>query len=108
MSSPPDGYVRAASLADVPPNTLHQVELGEHKVCLANADGQIYAFGDNCSHRDFPLSSGALEDGTVECAWHGARFEVASGRATRLPAVKPIRTYEVQVEGDDIFVAVTD
>jgi 3-phenylpropionate/trans-cinnamate dioxygenase ferredoxin component len=108
MSALPEGYVRAASLADVPPNTLHQVEVGGVNVCLANADGQVYAFGDNCSHRDFPLHSGELEDGTVECAWHGARFDIATGRATRLPAIKPIRTYDVQVDGDDIYVAVTD
>jgi 3-phenylpropionate/trans-cinnamate dioxygenase ferredoxin component len=104
----PPGYARVAAEADVPPNTLLQVEVGEEKVCLANADGQLYAFRDNCSHRDFPLSSGTIQDGRVECAWHGAHFDMASGRATQLPAVKPIRTYEVLVSGGDIFVAVGD
>jgi 3-phenylpropionate/trans-cinnamate dioxygenase ferredoxin component len=100
----PPGFVRVAAEADVPPNTLFQVALGEEKVCLANADGQIYAFRDNCSHRDFPLSSGTIHGGTVECGWHGGRFDMASGKATQLPAIKPIRTYEVLVAGGDIFV----
>jgi 3-phenylpropionate/trans-cinnamate dioxygenase ferredoxin component len=99
-------YVRVAAEADVPPNTLLQVELGDEKVCLANADGRIYAFRDNCSHRDFPLSAGEIDDGTIECTWHGARFDMASGRPTRLPAIKPIRTYEVHVENGDIMIAV--
>ena len=108
QGSPP-GYVRVAAEADVPPNTLLQVEVGDEKVCLANADGQIYAFGDNCTHRDFPLSAGEIHEGkTVECTWHGAHFDMASGRATRLPAIKPIRTYEVRVEDGEIFVATGD
>jgi 3-phenylpropionate/trans-cinnamate dioxygenase ferredoxin component len=102
----PPGFVRVASESEVPPNTLKHVDIGDEKVCLANADGQIYAFRDNCSHRDFPLSAGIIHDGqTVECTWHGARFDMASGRATQLPAIKPIRTYEVLVNGGDIFVA---
>jgi nitrite reductase/ring-hydroxylating ferredoxin subunit len=98
-------FVRAASLEQVPAGRLVAVKLNGCNVCLANVDGEIYAFKDNCSHRDFPLSEGALEGDQIECAWHGARFDVRTGRALRLPAIKPIRTYEVKVEGDDIYVA---
>ena len=108
----PDGaagsFVRVASEAELPPNTLLSVEVGDIKVCLANADGQIYAFKDNCTHRDFPLSAGEIDDGTVECTWHGARFDMATGRATRLPAIKPVRTYEVRVEDGEILIAMDD
>jgi 3-phenylpropionate/trans-cinnamate dioxygenase ferredoxin component len=105
MSNDVEGFVRVAALADVEPNTLLQVEVDDVKVCLANADGQIYAFKDNCSHRDFPLSTGELDDGTVECTWHGARFDMATGRPTRLPAIKPIVTYEVRVENGEILIS---
>ena len=105
MTEQTEGYVRVAAESDVPPNTLLAVEHRDVKICLANADGRIYAFQDNCSHRDFPLSAGVIEGNTVECAWHGARFDMATGRATRLPAIKPIMTYEVRVENGDILVA---
>lgn len=98
-------FTRVASEADVPPNTLLSVPVGEFNVCLANADGRIYAFRDNCTHRDFPLSAGTIEDGEVECAWHGAKFDMATGRATRLPAIKPVQTYEVRVENGEILIA---
>ena len=101
-------FVRVASEAELPPNTLLSVEVGDIKVCLANADGQIYAFKDNCTHRDFPLSAGEIDDGTVECTWHGARFDMATGRATRLPAIKPVQTYEVRVEDGEILIAMDD
>jgi 3-phenylpropionate/trans-cinnamate dioxygenase ferredoxin subunit len=98
-------FERVASLEEIPPGTLRRVDVNGHDVCLANADGQIYAFRDNCSHRDFPLSEGILEGDQLECSWHGARFDVTTGRALRLPAIKPIRQYEVRVEDGEIFVA---
>jgi 3-phenylpropionate/trans-cinnamate dioxygenase ferredoxin subunit len=110
MSEVSDGSVglrRLASLSDVPPNTLLAVEVDEHRICLANADGKIYAFQDNCTHKDFPMSAGSVHGGaTVECAWHGARFDMATGKAIRLPAIKPLKTYEVTLDGDDILVAI--
>ncbi|MGD8793038.1 MAG: Rieske 2Fe-2S domain-containing protein, partial [Anaerolineae bacterium] len=38
------------------------------------------------------------------CPRHGARFDVRSGQVKALPAVQPIPTYEVKVEGDEVFV----
>ena len=99
------GFVRVASLAALPPGSLAGVEVEGHGICLANADGVVYAFADNCSHQDHPLHTGTLEDGRLECAWHGAQFDPATGRAVRLPAIRKITTYEVRVEGDDILVA---
>ena len=98
-------FVRVASLADLPANALMGITIAGTHVCLANADGTIYAFQDNCSHKDFPLHSGTLEGTRLECAWHGGTFDLESGRAVRLPAVKPIRMYDVRIEGDDILVA---
>ena len=100
-------YRRVAAVEDVPPNTLLGVELEDDiRVCLAHADGRIYAFRDNCTHKDFPLSAGTLDDGQIECAWHGARFDMGTGRAVRLPAIKPVTTYEVKIEDGEIYIAV--
>lgn len=98
-------FTRAAALDDVPSGRLLAVQVEGVNVCLANADGQVYAFKDNCSHRDFPLSEGELEGTRIECAWHGARFDITTGRALSLPAIKPIQTYEVKVEDGEIYVA---
>lgn len=97
--------MKVASLGELPPGSVLGLEIGDDAICLANADGAIYAIRDNCTHQDYPMHEATIEGGEIECAWHGARFDLASGRATRLPALKPIRTYEVKVEGDDIFVA---
>lgn len=99
-------FVRVAALGDVPPGQLLAVEVGGEKICLANVEGEIYAIQDNCTHRDFPLSNGTLEDTELECSWHGARFDLQTGRALCLPAIKPAKTYEVKVDAGEIYLAV--
>jgi 3-phenylpropionate/trans-cinnamate dioxygenase ferredoxin component len=101
----PGEFVRVALLSDIPPGKLLGVEVNEKRICLANVDDEIYAFQDNCSHKDFPLSAGSIDDGKLECAWHGAKFDVRTGRPLSLPAIKPIKTYEVKVENGAIFIA---
>lgn len=96
---------RVASLDDVAPGSTMRVEIGDTGICLCNIDGTIYALRDNCSHKDFPLSEGELDGARIECKWHGARFDVPSGRAVQLPAIRPVKTYEVRVEGTEIWVA---
>ena len=97
--------VKVATLEEVPPGTLLGVEVEDERICLANVDGEIYALADNCSHQEFPLSAGMLEDDQLECGWHGARFDVTNGRALCLPAIRPVKTYEVRVEDGAIYVA---
>ena len=100
--------VRVAALAELPDGSVMGVEAGGRRICLANCEGQVYAFSDNCSHRDFPLSNGELdaEDCTITCEWHGAAFDVRSGRPLCLPATNPIRTYSCRVEDGQILVEI--
>lgn len=79
--------LRAAGLADLPEGSTLSVELLGKRICLANVEGEVYAFQDNCTHKDFPLTGGDLDDHEIACNWHGARFDVRTGRALCLPAV---------------------
>jgi 3-phenylpropionate/trans-cinnamate dioxygenase ferredoxin component len=73
-------------------------------VCLVRVGDEICALLDNCSHQNFPLSSGAvLPDGSLECAWHGARFDARTGAPLGLPAVEAVPTYDVAIDGDTIL-----
>lgn len=96
-------WVRVASVGDVPADQLLPVNTDAGPVVLASVDGVIYALEDRCSHQDYPLSAGDLEDGQLECAFHGARFDVRTGRATQLPAVTPVRTFDVEVRDGGVY-----
>ena len=99
------GFDRVARLGDLPAGTLLAVTRGSERICLFNQGGRIRAVHDLCTHQAFPMSEGTLEaDGTIECAWHGARFDCATGEVRQGPAAEPLTMYEVRVEGDDILV----
>jgi nitrite reductase/ring-hydroxylating ferredoxin subunit len=98
-------FVTLARVGDVPPGKMLTVQLNGRPVVLANVDGTMYAFGGMCSHADGPLGKGKLLGDMVECPFHGGQFEVRTGKAVMLPATDDIPTLEVQIEGDDIKVA---
>ena len=100
---PGDGWTRVVAAIDVPPGELKGVATRQDRLVLANVDGEFYALEDRCSHQDFPLSSGELEGCELECPFHGATFDVRTGRATRLPAVRPVRTYAVEVVDGEVY-----
>ncbi len=99
-------WVKVAVLDRCPPGNLLGVEAGDVKIVLANVDGDIYALEDRCSHQDFPLSDGELEDDRLECVYHGAQFDVCTGRATQLPAIRPVTSFAVEVRDQEIFVQI--
>jgi 3-phenylpropionate/trans-cinnamate dioxygenase ferredoxin subunit len=47
-----------------------------------------------------------MENGQLECVYHGARFDVRTGKPTRLPAVRPVRTFPVEIRDGGVFVRI--
>ncbi len=96
--------VRACSLTDLPDEGAIRVDLAGQPVCVARSGGQVYALRDVFSHAEVPLSEGDVEDGAIECWLHGSLFDLKTGQPSGLPATKPVPTYAVTVEGDDVLV----
>ena len=94
------------SVAELPDGELLGAVLPDGTaVCVYNDRGTIGAVGDVCTHAEFAMSDGVLHgDGTLECVWHGARFDCRTGAVRRHPAVDPLPVYQVSVEGDRILV----
>jgi 3-phenylpropionate/trans-cinnamate dioxygenase ferredoxin component len=93
-----------AKRTDVPPGTAKRVEVDGVEVLLCNYDGNLYAVEDVCTHDGGPLDQGVLEGCVIECPRHGATFDVRTGAALTLPAIEPLPTYRVRVEGDDVYI----
>jgi 3-phenylpropionate/trans-cinnamate dioxygenase ferredoxin component len=98
-------FVTVARKGEIPEGGVKVVSVGGEQIALANVDGSLFAIEDRCSHDDGPLGEGRLHGGQIECPRHGARFDVKSGRPLCLPAVVPVRTYPVKVEGDEVKVS---
>ncbi|GAA4911625.1 non-heme iron oxygenase ferredoxin subunit [Streptomonospora salina] len=100
-----DGFTRVCSLSDVPDEGALGVEVGDTPVAVVRSEGEVYAINDICSHAEVNLSEGEVEDGTVECWLHGSCFDLGSGKPINPPATRPVATYAVQIDGDDVLVA---
>ena len=98
-------YVKVATVAEVAPGKAIRVEIGGESIAIFNVDGEFYAIGDTCSHEEASLSEGDVFGTCVECPLHGAEFDLKTGKARTLPAVLPVPTYAVRVEGDAILVS---
>lgn len=99
-------WVRVAAAADCPPGEFRALKAGGEHIVLCNVDGDYYALQDRCSHEALPLSNGELEGDEFLCIHHGARFDVASGRALCLPAIRPVKTFDVESRDGDLFVRI--
>lgn len=97
---------RVARLGQVPEEgTIGVTRANGERICLIRHGSRITAVSDICTHQEFSMSSGdVLPDGTIQCAWHGARFDCATGEVLQGPATKALPIYEVVINGDDILV----
>ena len=99
-------FVPVADLSELPPGGMKQIEVGDHEIALYNVAGEVFATANVCTHEEAYLSDGELFGHVVECPLHGARFDVRTGKVLSLPAVYPLKSYDVRVEGDKIQVRV--
>ncbi len=98
-------YHKIAAADEVAPGEIRQYVVEDRPVAICNVDGELYAFEDICTHQYTHLSEGEFVDSEVKCPLHGARFDVRTGAAKTLPAVKPVPTHEVKVEDGSVYVA---
>ena len=97
-------FIKVAAQDELEEGGLLAVEVDGEPICLAKVDGRVYAFTDNCTHISGPLNEGDLEGCVLTCPWHGAQFDVRTGKVLRGPARQNILTYPVKVEDESILI----
>jgi 3-phenylpropionate/trans-cinnamate dioxygenase ferredoxin component len=94
---------------DVEPGQILRVVAGGVPIAIFNVHGELYAIGDTCTHEEFSLSDGEMVDEyTVECALHGAQFDVRTGEVLCMPATEPEVSYPVWIEDGLLKVEVSE
>jgi 3-phenylpropionate/trans-cinnamate dioxygenase ferredoxin subunit len=99
-------FIAVAKITDIPPGTIKSFDVNGEQVLIANWQGTLFATQDLCTHDNGTLSDGAFVDGEIECPRHGGRFSAQTGAATQMPAMFPIRTFPVKVDGENVLVAI--
>ena len=96
------GFTRAAREDELLPDSMLGVMVDGDRVCLVRHDDEVFALEDRCTHALFPLSRGELlPDGTIECAWHGAKFDMDDGERLEGPAPEGSRLMFLSTRVED-------
>ena len=90
--------VQVLRASDLAPGTMQMVQVDGVDILVVNLDGELHALQGICSHEYFELDKGFLTDGTLTCALHLSRFDLANGEALDPPAELPLALYPVSVE----------
>lgn len=92
-------------LSDLQENTPVKVELNGKDLCVVRQGDEVFAIDDICSHAEASLSEGEVTPGKIECWLHGAEFDLRSGEALTPPAIAPVATYSVTIEGESVKIS---
>ncbi len=90
-------------IAETSAFTKHDRKVIEHQgqsILVLKLNDQYYAMDNQCTHQNFPLEEGMLEDGILTCPYHGAAFCIKTGAVKAAPAFEDLRTYPTRVEKD--------
>jgi 3-phenylpropionate/trans-cinnamate dioxygenase ferredoxin component len=101
-------FLKVARVEEIEEGATLALEADGELVCLAKVAGCIHAFTDNCTHISGPLNQGELAGYVLTCPWHGAQFDVRTGKVVRGPARQDILTYPVKVEDNAVFIQLPD
>ncbi len=111
-------YIEIPGVGDMRSGELRQADVDGHELLVARDGDRFYVADNRCPHLGGRLSKGALDGTIVTCHLHHSQFDLSDGRVVRWTdwsgAVltiaelarhpRPLRIYEVKVEGDAVFV----
>jgi len=80
------------------------IEVDGVAVCLTRVGDEVFAVEDTCTHSEASLSEGEVSGTKIECWLHGAEFDLRTGEALTPPATSALRTFNVEVNGNQVVV----
>ena len=108
-----------ATRSEIGPGEHKIVSVKRHSVGVYNVNGEYHAILNVCPHELAPVCRGPVggttlpsrpgsfewgrEGEILSCPWHGWEFDLLTGASVADPKVR-VRRYEVEIEGDTIYV----
>jgi len=99
-------FIDFADMEELPNGERLYIEVGEIPVVVINLGGKYFAMADVCTHDDGPLGDGDIDGCEIICPRHGARFDLKSGEALTLPAVKATQVFPVREKDGKLEIGV--
>ena len=99
-------WIKACNTDKVGSGEIFGFDCDDKKILLANLNGKIYATDRICTHAYADLSTGILSEEGIRCPLHLSVFDLETGKPLNPPAEEPLRTYNVKIDKNEVFVEV--
>jgi len=99
-----DHWIDALAASALPADDVIGVDVDGRDIALYAVGDAVYATDNLCTHGHARLCDGFLDGHEIECPLHQGKFDVRDGRPMCEPAVDPLRSYPVKIEGQRVFV----
>ena len=99
-------FVKVATTEEIPPGQAKLVEVNGNEIALFNIGGEIHAIDNNCTHVGGPLCEGEISGSEVTCPWHGAVFDITTGRVLGPPAAEAVNRYDLRITDGNIEIEI--
>ncbi len=97
--------VHACSTEDVEEEDVYRFDHADRTFAIYHGpDGSYYATDGYCTHEKAHLAEGIVDGFEIECPLHFGAFDYRTGDPTVAPVCVALKTYSVEVEGNDVFV----
>ncbi len=103
---PLSNWVKVCDTSELKKGDMIDFDYNEKKILVANLNGKIYATDRICTHADADLTTGILCEEGITCPLHLSTFNLETGIPRNLPAEVPLKTYNVKIEQNEIYVEV--
>ncbi|MBE3583150.1 MAG: non-heme iron oxygenase ferredoxin subunit [Limnochordaceae bacterium] len=98
------GWRKVGRWAEIPSGQGVRRLVDGFALAIFRVDDTPYVIEDTCSHEEASLADGRLEGRQVVCPLHGARFDLATGRALSLPAVTGVQAFPAEIRDGELWV----
>ncbi len=99
-------WVKACEKNQVASGELFRFNHNGKGILLSNLNGKIFATDLVCTHEEADLSTGFLTEEGVRCPLHLSVFNLETGEPKNPPAERPLKTYNVKIQENEIYVEV--
>ena len=99
-------FIKIATIDEITPGQAKLVEVNGNEIALFNIGGRFHAIDNNCTHVGGPLCEGEINGTEVTCPWHGATFDVTTGRVLGPPAMEAVNHFNLRIEDGSIEIEV--
>ncbi|MGX9962023.1 non-heme iron oxygenase ferredoxin subunit [Roseomonas sp. F4] len=96
--------LRLCAQAEVPEGEGRRVETEIGDFAVFRLDGAFFVMANACTHGPGHLGLSPVEGGEVVCEAHRGRFDIRTGRATRLPCREAVQVWDAVLRDGAIWI----